>query len=174
MTIRKLFWWAYLVVLHLAVLLIIAAIPEVQRRFQMQQRLPGSRLYTQYDNRPAEWMRFIMHDGYTSPVVSIVDRPFGVNHIAVSPPGARFVWSFDREEGQEWSLFIAEYDTAKQAAMHTLGDWSTHVMIDGEPGVGLDGYPNREVYIDNGMEKIYIIEPKHSKFLYETPRKPKP
>lgn len=174
MAIQKLFWWAYLVVLHIVVLFVIAAIPEVRNRFQMEKRLPGSRLSTQYDNRPDEWMRFIMHDGRPSPVVSIIDRPFGVEHIAVAPPGSRYVWNFDRDEGEEWKLFVAEYDTARQAAAHNQGDWSKHVMVDGYPGGGLDGYPDREVFIEGDTKRIYTIEPKQSGFLYEAPYNPEP
>ena len=158
MTVRKLFWWAYLVILHLAALLVIAAIPEIRNRFQMQQRIPGSRLSTQYDNRPDEWMRFIMHDGRDL-VVSIVDRPYGVDSILVAPPGSQYVWSFDRNEGEGWRLYISDYGTAERADTHLSDPESDHVLVDGYPYGDIDGFPDRELIKSDGLKQIYRIEP---------------
>jgi hypothetical protein len=157
MTIRKLIWWMYLVVLHLAVLFVLLLIPQVRHRFQMQKRLPGSRLSTQYDNRPDEWMRFILHDG-RDPVLSIIDRPFGVEHIQVAPPDSQYVWSFDRNEGEDWKLFVADYGSVERADAHLTDPTTNHAFVDGYPNGGIDGFPDREINIKEDAKSFYQIE----------------
>ncbi len=174
MSIRKLFWWSYLIIVHLAILFVLISIPELRRRFQMQQRLPGSRLSTEYDNRPDEWMRFIMHDGMRDPVVSIIDRPFGVEYICVAPPGSQSVWNFNRREGEGWRLHVADYGTPELAKRHFSNSFSGHVLVDGYPDGGADGFPDRESITTGGVRRVFTIEPVVRELEFEVPESSQP
>ena len=165
---KRIAWISYLVVLHGALLFGIAMIPGIRARFQMEKRIPGSRLYTLYDNRPDEWMRFIMHDD-RDPVIAIIDYPYGVGHIQVAPPGSQFVWSFDRDEGEYWKLYIADFGTAQRAASHLQDPDANHFYLDGYPIGGIDGFPDREAIIEGDVKRTYQIDPPTKTLLREVP-----
>lgn len=173
-TLKRIVWISYLVILHCAVLFGIAMIPGIRHRFQLEKQIPGSRLYSVYDNRPDEWMRFIMHDDRESPVLSIVDRPFGVEHIQVSPPGSQYVWSFSRDEGEDWKLMISDYGTSQRADSHLQDPTASHFYLDGYPNGGIDGFPDREGIIERDVKRSYLIDPPTKTLLREAPNSAEP
>lgn len=149
---------AYLVVLHLVIVLLIATLVMAIYFIRSDFRLPGSRLSTTYTNGDDDWGYYIQHDDRDL-LVGVAELPFGVHTIVVSPPDCQYVWTFDREVEEDWKLYISDFGTPQRANSHLEDPSSTHMITDGFPYGPLDGFPDREVLVKDGMKKFFRIEP---------------
>ncbi|MBO6513025.1 MAG: hypothetical protein JJ974_03565 [Phycisphaerales bacterium] len=159
---------AYLVVLHLVILFLIAALALAIYFIRSDFRLPGSRLSTAYSNENDDWGYYIQHDDRDL-LVGVTELPFGVHTIMVSPPDCQYVWTFDRDPEEDWKLYISDFGTPQRADSHLEDPSSAHMLIDGYPYGPLDGFPDREVLTEDSMKKFFRVEPIERVFDNEVP-----
>ncbi|MHA7814415.1 MAG: hypothetical protein ACX94C_13615 [Phycisphaerales bacterium] len=152
MSTKRTFLLLYVVLLHLVVLALIGMLALAVSMIREERRLPGSRLYATYENNDDGWWHHIQHDG-RDPVLSIQDRFFGVDLIVVAPPDSSFVWMWTRDEGEEWELTVSDYSSVNAADHHIDTSLIQRLILD----VPIDGYPDREVEIHNGVRTGYNL-----------------
>ncbi len=141
--------WAYLVLLHIVILILGLVVIRAIHLVRSDRQLPGSVLSASYMNiaDEQEWWHRLNHEN-RDPVSIVKELKYGVADITVAPPGCSLVWYFYRQEGNNWHVVTADFQTTERADAHLKSRSGVTGTVDGPPFGDLDGVPDSNIAID--------------------------
>lgn len=158
--------------LHVVVVTVVTALIFAILNMREDRQLPGSRLAATYSNEPADgrWGHFIKHEG-RDPVISILEREYGVSSITVAIPDSTLVYRFWRSSAEtEWTCSVDQHSSVEAAAQYVRAGIAPKVTFDGGEFGSFDGVPDLARQLDEvGWSTYRLLAPEHHLVKREPP-----